>query len=167
MFFRKTKHSLYVGSLSVQPRTDFLRHLEGSVFGGANLDSALQQQLLDVFAMPRAIEVLNPQESDLAVDVVVENYSRGGSGEVSTTSLYLPLLWRPKVRIGARIYYIRTGKHRASAKVTQRMGWGEYISSLLHWKVYFGLSSPASRRRLEQLLAQAAVELKAKIERAL
>jgi hypothetical protein len=167
MLFRKPPTTLYVGALLVQPRRDFLRHLEGGLFEGASLDSALQQQLLEVFSLPRASEVQNPQDGDMAVDVVVESYSRGGSGEVSTSSLYLPVLWRPKVRIGARIYYIKTGRYKATAKVTRRMGWGEYLSSLLHWKVYFGFSSPASRRRLEQLLAKAAAELKTKVQRAL
>ena len=167
MFFRSTPVKLYVGELAVQPRKDFLRHLEGGAFNGAVLDEALEQRLIEIFPYPRASAVLQPQGNDVAVDVVVEGYSRGGSGELSAPSFYLPFLWRPKVRIGARLYYLKSGKKRASAKVTRRMGWGEYLATLLHWKVYLGITSPASKQRLEELLGQAAAELRLKIENSL
>ena len=165
-FFRKSPAQLYVGTLTVLPRKDFLRHFEGGFLSGAQMDHVLTERLLVIFAFPKAADLSAPKDDDVAIDVVLESYSRGGWAEVSGGALELPLLWRPKVRLGARLYYLKTGKSKAKVNVTQSVGWGEYLATLLHWKVYLGLSSPSTRQRLEQLLDLAALQLKARIENA-
>jgi hypothetical protein len=164
-FFHKTPTRLYLGSLTVLPRKDFKRHFEGGFMGGATLDNALNQRLLNIFALPKATDAAAITEGDIAVDVVLESYSRGGLADFSSPTLNFPLFWRPKVRLGARLYYLKTGNERAKLHVTHRIAWGEYIASLLSWKVYLGIASPTSRKRLEDLLEVACLSLKRRVER--
>jgi hypothetical protein len=163
--FRKTPVRLYVGSITVHPRSDFKRHFEGGLLGGATLDSALAQRVQEFFALPRASDADVINESDIGVDVILESYSCGGWADVSSSALSFPIFWRSKVRLEARVYHLKTGKVKANLHVTQRIAWGEHVASLFSWKVYLGITSATSRKRLEQLLEVACLSLKRRVER--
>lgn len=165
MRFRKTPIKLYIGSLEVASRSDLLRHLEVGSSKRTTLEESFQEILQAVFPYTKTTSLITPQTNDVAVDIVVDAYSWGGSGEIYASPFCLPLMWRPKVRMSASLSRMKTGEKIAHIKATARLGWSEYLSSLLRWKVIFSLSSPTSQNRLEQLLLQAALALKAKIEK--
>jgi len=162
-FFRKHPVKLHLSEVRVLPRKDFLRHLEGGFFGKAP-DNRLAAELKDVFAYPFAADVPAPSDKDFAIDVAIEGHSRGGWGDLSGGDLAFPIVWRPKVRISARVYNLKSGQNQAVLRVVERMSWSEYLSLLGSWRVQLGLRAPADRQRMLRLVQTAGYRLKSKIE---
>lgn len=148
------------------PRRDFLRHFEGGSFSGANLPTDFLDELSALLPYPSISELTMTDGSEVAVDVAIESHSRGGWADFAGGELSFPLLWRPKLRLRARLYAVKTGEQRKVIRIVQRMSWLDYLSSLLSWKVYLGLSSPATNSTLIKLLRGAGQQLKKKIEAA-
>ncbi|RUR67331.1 hypothetical protein EJP67_09685 [Variovorax guangxiensis] len=162
-FFRKHPVKLHLSEVRVLPRKDFLRHLEGGFFGKTP-DNRLAAELKDVFAYPPAANVSVPGDQDVAIDVAVEGHSRGGWGDFSGGDLAFPIVWRPKVRISARVYNMKSGQSRTLLRVVERMSWNEYFSLLGSWRVQLGLGAPANQQRMLKLVQTAGHKLKSKIE---
>ncbi|MBP7251979.1 MAG: hypothetical protein KBA75_00680 [Alphaproteobacteria bacterium] len=167
MLFSKTPIKLYIGNLEAYPRNDFLHHLEVGSSKHAVLEKSFQEILQEVFPHTKTTSLITPQASDVAVDIKVEAYSRGSALEFHANHFFMPVMWRPMIKISAELAYIKTGKKKGHITITRRMSWIEFLVSLFELKVFFGFSSPTSQNRLEELLLQAALALKAKIEKQL
>jgi len=163
----KKPSRLFLGALAVAPRRDFLRHLEELPFSKpAPLEHALRAKLGELFSLPLASAADGLLPSDLAFDVVVEGYQFGGSADVALGLHGFLLLWRPKVRVAARLFYLQSKKTKATFTVTQRMPWSAYLNRVLSWKVLVGLKQPATRSDLECLLEFASKKLLSRVQRA-
>ncbi|MES2946428.1 MAG: hypothetical protein V4772_26470 [Pseudomonadota bacterium] len=149
------------------PRKDFARHFEGLPVSSQGLNRALHARLEEMFHWPAKATNQNPSSTDLAIDILVQSYSKGGFADLSLDVLPAPLLWRPKVCIAARIYHLQSGHKKAEVVVTQKMPWREYFGMLTNWKVFAGFAQPANRARLEQLLVLACQRLVTRVENAI
>ena len=161
---RRESARLFLGTLAVAPRGDFVRHLEDlPLLAPAPLERALLAKLVELICVPpvSAADPLRP--SDLAFDVVVQGYQFGGSMDVALGSHGFPMFWRPKVRVAARLFYAQSNKTKAVFTVTERMPWSAYMSRVLSWKVMLGLARPSTRSDLERLLEGASQKLMDKV----
>ncbi len=155
---------LFLGTLSVATGGNLVRHLE-SLTGGTPpaLDQALFVELAELISFPMAAAVEVPQSTDLAFDVALQCYQFGSATDLSLGTAGLPLYWRPKVRLAARLYHLETNKTRTTFHVTQKMPWSAYLNRALSWRVLLGLERPARRVDLENLLRQASERLTARL----
>jgi hypothetical protein len=150
---------VFVGSLSVASG-DLVRHLEG--LPGTPppaLDRAFLVELDQLLPLPKAETVGTPLATDLAFGVALQSYRFGSAIDISLGAVGLPMYWRPKVRLAARLYHLRSKQPKAMIQVTQRMPWLMYLSRILSWRVLAGLETPARRNDLEQLRRQAVERL--------
>lgn len=165
-FRRRPPVKLHLGVVRVVPRRDVWRHLEAGLQQGKELRPSLLAVLGESFGYADAADVAKPGDGDgdVCVDIAVESHSRGGFTDFALDFAALPLGWRPKICLCARLYGIQDGKQRMVARVVERMGWGEYLLSLANWRVLIGLADPASDERFAKILLLAGQRLKRKIE---
>ena len=72
-FLKKHKPRVFLGKLSVAPRTDIKQHLEDwSWQPQENLGIHLQSSLENIFTLPMASDAKNITKQDIAVDVIVQ-----------------------------------------------------------------------------------------------
>jgi hypothetical protein len=156
---------LYVGSVSVASDGKLLQHLEGLV--GAKLpvlDRALLDELCEQLLLPQAATVETPRATDLAVDVVLQRYRFGSASDFWLGSASIPMYWRPKVRVAARLYHLQSQETKATFLVSQAVPWSAYLNRVLSWRVLLGLEPPAGRSILVALLRRATERLLAAFE---
>jgi hypothetical protein len=166
-FFRSKPRRLYVGTLGVAAPPNITRQFEEFVFmEPADLDLVLLGGLNGIFSSPAAGTVEAPLPSDLAYDVALRSYRFGGVADPTLGLLQVPLAWRPRIRLDARLYYLKTNKTKATFSVTQRMPWAEYLVRVLSPRVLMGWERLGRRSDLERLLHRACQRLKARIEAA-
>lgn len=151
---------LFLGTLSVATGGNLVRHLE-SLPGGTPpaLDRALLVELAELISLPMAATVEVPQSTDLAFDLALQGYRFGNATDLSLGTAGLPMYWRPKVRLAARLYLLQSNKTRTTFHITQKMPWSAYLNRALSWRVLLGLERPARRSDLESLLRQASETL--------
>ena len=153
-----------VGNLGITSG-NLLRHLEGlSGIAPPAFERALLIELAEMLPLPKVETLDNPLATDMALDVVVQGLRSGSATDLSLGAVGLPLYWRPKVRLAARLYHLRSRQPKATFQVTQRMPWSVYLSRVLSWRVLAGLELPARRTDLEQLLRQATTRLLTQVQ---
>jgi hypothetical protein len=64
-FFKREKPRVFLGTLSIVPRTDFKKIDEWGVFYKEDIDSEFRKSLEEIFTLPSASEVKNPLKTDL------------------------------------------------------------------------------------------------------
>lgn len=155
---------IFVGTLGVATGGGLARRLEGLANAVApSLDRALQAELDALFPMPSVATVDAVRPTDLAFDVTIQSYQLGSATDLSLGPVGLPMYWRPKVLLAARLYALQSRKTRAAFRITQKMPWKVYLGRLLSWRVLAGLEPPSRRGDLEHLLRQAAGRLMARL----
>src|SRR5687767_144973 len=111
LWWRKHKPRVFLGAISVYERTDLKRHLEQEDFGeGEPLGGALHRALTEIFSLPSVASVENPSSNDLALDVWIPKFQSGDVLDVDLLDGSVPLIWRPKVTVSSRLYFMATGK---------------------------------------------------------
>lgn len=155
---------LFLGTLSASSG-DLVRHLEGLAGPSRrDLDNALLVEIPALLALPRAEAVTVPLPTDMAFDVALRSYRSGSASDFSFGAFGLPMYWRPKVQLAARLYHLQSGKAKATFRVTERMPWAAYLNRVLSWRVLVGLDPPARRSDLEWLLGRAVERLVARLQ---
>lgn len=163
---RREPRRLFVGALGVSGRRDLMRHLEDGLFVAPTaLERGLLADLNDMFSAPLANAVVDPGPSDLAYDIALQGLRRGMAADVGLGGFGVPLFWRPKVRLVAKLYELQSKKTKATFSVTQRMPWPEFLYRLLSWRVMLNLEHPGRRSDLEHLLRRAGERLKDWLEK--
>lgn len=173
--FRRQKPRVYLGTLAVVPRSDLKRHLEFPGFHSAyglldrdDVDTDLREALRDLFALPPAAGRDPKLDSDLALDVFIPKYQRGAFLPLAVGSAIIPLCWRPKVTITARLYCIETGKTRASYVVNEKARWSEYIRRIPRLAALFlvnDVEAVFTSQEIQRLFYQGAIRLLQKVQR--
>ena len=163
---RKTKPNVYLGSLAVAPRADIKRHIDQwGMFETEDLDSGLRQSLKEIFSLPLAIEVKEPTNSDLGLDVIVPKFQSGDAWDLALGEIGLPLLWRPKIIVSSRLFYLKSDKTKSTFSVTQKMKWNQYfrryftLRAILRWRPMF------DKQDMDYLLYQACHKLLLKMKK--
>ncbi|MEM1199356.1 MAG: hypothetical protein AAGI06_08625, partial [Pseudomonadota bacterium] len=119
--FRKEKPRVYLGTLAVVPqRYDLSAFINNTInFQKSGLDEKLQEALEELFSLPLISERTSPRAGDLAMDVFVSEYQRGGVLDMHVVELPTPLFWRPKVTVAARLYDIDKNYTKYTCTVTK------------------------------------------------
>lgn len=163
LFARRVPPRLFLGSVS-DASGNLVRHLEGlSGNTPPPVTPWLLDEIVELLALPHADAADAPLATDLVVDVAVQSYRYGSVQDISLGLVGIPLYWRPRVRLAARICGRQPGRAKAIVQVTQCMPWSAYFSRLLDWRVLAGREHPARRSDLNVLLRQATASLLTKV----
>lgn len=163
--FRKRKPRVFLGAIGVSDRTDLKRHLENE--GNAEdepLGSALRQSLTEIFSLPSADTVEEPQSSDLVLDIWIPKYQSGEMLHGYFFDASIVLFWRPKITVSARLSSLLTKQSKRTFLVTEKMRWKQFLGRIL-WAI--GGAQPIVRQDMDRLLCQACVTLLTKIQKSL
>ena len=129
---KKEKPRVFLGTLAVAPRADIKRHLDQwGMFKSEDLDSSLRKHLKEIFSLPPANEVGEPESNDLVLDIVVPKFQSGDAWDFSLGDFGIPLMWRPKITVSSRLYYLKSEKTKATFSVTEKMKFGQYLRETL------------------------------------
>ena len=165
-FFKKEKSRVFLGVLAVAPRTDVKRIFDQmSFFRSEDLDAELADILKEIFSLPLASDVEEPLDSDLVLDVVMPKFQLGEAINVNLVEIGFPILWRPKVTVSSRLYYLKSNKTKATFSVTEKMGWGQYINRMTSWRSIFRLGTIFGKKDLDLLLYKACHKLLVKMQK--
>lgn len=157
-----------MGSLAVAPRADIKRHLDQwGMFKNEALDSSLRENLKEIFSLPSANEVNEPKSNDLVLDVIVLRYQSGDAWDLSLGDFGIPLMWRPKVTVSSRLYYLKSEKTKVTFSVTEKMKLGQYIRRLFTWRAFLRFRPVFDSKNMEYLLYQACHKLLLKMKKAI
>ncbi|MCE5365333.1 hypothetical protein [Pseudomonas anguilliseptica] len=163
---KRKKPNIYLGKIIVVPRSNLRRNLEDNLYTGERLEEALNTHLNMIFDIPLASECITPNKTDLAIDVIIENFQAGNYLEIYSGNFSAPIIWRPKIKIASRLYNINTGKTKHTALVTIKLPWKEYFSRFFTWRAFFGLRPMFDANDMKILLSQACLQLLKKTIRA-
>jgi hypothetical protein len=161
--FKKEPPRIFLGTLAVAPRSDFKSSIEQWTIFNRNtedFDEGLRRSLEEIFTLPLARDVSDPKSSDLVLDVVVPDF-QGGELMLDVLALIIPFaaIWRPRVKIASRLYYLKSQKTKKKFLVTQKMGIGEYLGRACSWRGFFRFKPLFDGKDLDQLTSLACYEL--------
>lgn len=127
-FFRKEKPQIYLGQLAIVPKEDWKRIDEKGTFRTEDLEVGLKKLLEETFVFQPLSERQVEAPGDLVLDVFLSNYSGGEFDSFSSSEFFIPILWRPKVELKARVTSVRTGKIVSIQRVKIKMRWSTFFS---------------------------------------
>ena len=164
--FRKERSRVFLGSITVAPRTDLKRFLdEPGWFGDSKLDVGLRNSLEELFALPPAADVEHPEDKDLGVDILVTNFQMGEAFFIGLGRYGMPVFWRPKVTVSSRLFYLRSGETKAAFSVTEKVKWRHFIKRLFNPRTWLWTGSMFDEQDLDHLLQNACHKLLLKMTR--
>ncbi|NJA05171.1 hypothetical protein HC024_05415 [Methylococcaceae bacterium WWC4] len=165
--FKGEKPRVYLGAMLVASSEEW-ESLDGwGIFQSMNLGDGLRKYLYSAVNLPPIDSREDLRESDLGLELVVVNYRGGEFGAFQTTELFIPIFWRPKVELKARLYNLATGKtvHIASSK--KNTPWGQFVSRIFSFNRMFRFKPLFDEEDMEVLLCLAAIETLAKLTKKL
>lgn len=144
---------MFLGTVVVVPRKDLKRFIDQwGMLHDENLDTSLRTTLQEIFALPPVSEVVAPTSVDLGVDILIPSFQSGDYWDVSLGVIDFPIFWRPKVTVASRLYYLKSAKTKHTFLVTQRLGWGEFLSRVFTWRAFFRLQPMFDAKDMDRLL---------------
>lgn len=162
--FQKEKPRVFLGILSVVPRSDFKQLIEDwDTLGQVDFDDQLRRELGEIFTFPSLDDREEPHKTDLALDIIVSDYRRGGAIVLERPFEFF-WLWRPTITMSARLYDPSTGKSRRTFVVKKRMRLGRWFRHRL--RGIFDLGPTYDAEDLKDLLHQASVKLLTQLRKA-
>lgn len=173
--FRRERPRIYLGTLAVAPRSDFKRHFEYTRTHGPfdltgwlsakDLDTEMRTALTGLFTLPPISDRETPRDSDLALDVVIPEFQAGQILPVEAGPVFIPIMWRPKVKVGARLYVIDTGQTRSTYSVTEKFGWAEFGKRLFSLNTLLQVHAPFTPDDTKKLFYKACIKLLERIKK--
>jgi len=158
--FSKEKPNVYLGSLVVAPSDSWTSESEGwGLFETTDLEAGLRESIEKVIELPRRRDIDSHKETDLALEMVVVEHQGGEFDSLSTSEIFLPIFWRPKVKIKARLYEIKSGKTFAVASSKKSITWGDFFNRSFSLRGLFRFSPLFGNKDMEALLCLAAIDV--------
>jgi hypothetical protein len=167
-FLKNDKGKLFLGNIVVVPRSDLKRSLdEIGLSGNEKLDLSLHSRLEKVFELPLAKDAESLGKNDLGLDIIVPRYQSGDAWEVSLGVINFPILliWRPKIKMTSRLFYLESGKTVYTTSVSAKLPWREYLSRLFTFRAFFRFKPMFDAKDMDMLLIRACVELLSKLKK--
>ena len=167
--FKKEKPKLWLGVVAVAPRSDLGRHFdEWNIFGRReDLDTSIRKTLENIFDLPLASSVNNPESNDYSLDIVVPKFQSGDAWDVSLGDIGFPLIWRPKIEIGARLVNLKSGKTVYTTTVKAKLKWRNYFARLFTLRGIFRFKPLFDSNDMNHLLHEACISLLKKLRKAI
>lgn len=162
--FKKAKPRVYLDKMVVAPRGEFEKMDSWGLFKGEDLEEGIRGKLTDIFSLPHISSRVDRKENDLALEIVVLKVQGGefeGAhfGELGA----IPIFWRPKIEVAARLYYIESGKTHSSYKAKEKMSWGMYFAGVFSLRGFFRYKPIFGVENLEPILYRACEKLLVKM----
>lgn len=158
-FRKKEKSKLYLGAIVVVPRNELKRFDEWGFFKGEPLDDEIREKFEQLFSLPRIPEGKAVNDTDLALEIVVPNIQGGEFTSAQISPFDIPIFWRPKVSIKARLFFINSKKTKASFEVNEKMPWSEYFSRVLSIRGIIRYKPLFDAKELEPMVYKACSKL--------
>ena len=166
--FKRDKSRVYLGSISVAPRSDIKRHFNNIGLldhqSAKELEESVHAKLLEIFNLPLASALEEIKNSDLGLDILVPNHQLGNYIPANLYYFGMIGFWRPKVQIAARLYNLKKGKTIHTETVTVKMPWHEYIDRMLSWRGLTGIKPMFDSADMEPLLYRASLNLVSRLK---
>ncbi|WP_444894399.1 hypothetical protein ACJJIW_13845 [Microbulbifer sp. JMSA004] len=160
--FKKSKPRVYLDKMIVVSQNEFSKIGAWGAFKGEDLEAGIRHRLVEIFSLPHISSRIEPKSNDLALEVVVLKV-RGGEFDTACFGEFgaMPVFWRPKIEVAARLYYADSKKTHSSYRAREKMPWREYFSGvfslrgMLRYRPVFGAKElePILYRACEKLLA--------------
>lgn len=162
--FRKEKPRIFLGILAVAPRSDFKQLIEDwDTLGQVDFDDQLRRELREIFTFRSLDDREEARKTDLALDIIVSDYRRGGAIVLERPFEFF-WLWRPAITMSARLYDPCTGKSRRTFVVKERMPLGRWFRH--RFGGIFDLGPTYDAEDLKDLLHQTSVKLLTQLKKA-
>jgi hypothetical protein len=164
-FLIKDKPTLYIGEISVVPRKDLRRHIDQlGFFKRENIESGIQQSLLNLFSFPSIEERNTYNKKDMALDVIVSKHQLGEC-LIPDGDIFIPIFWRPQVQIISRIYNISSGETQTFITITEKMKWCDFIKKLFAYQFSFKMNPAFNQKDMDILLYRGCLKILKKIKK--
>lgn len=153
--FNKAKPRVYLGKVVVAPRNEVKKIDQWGLFQSEDLEEGIRAKINGIFSLPYLDERDGEKKSDLALEVVILKVQGGELESATLEDIALPIFWRPKIEIAARLYNIDSGKTYKTFETIEKMSWLQYFSGvfslrgLVRYRPMFGV------KELEPLLYRA------------
>lgn len=165
-FVSRRKSRVFLGALSVVPRTDMKRHLdEWGLVRKVELDSSLRASVQEIFSLPPACGETNPMTSDLGLEVFITSFQSGDFRVIDLGEIGFPVLWRPKVTVVGRLYFLKSLETKCTCSVTQKMAWSKYVERIFSWRAVSRLEPIFDTEDINHLLYLSCYHLLKKLKK--
>lgn len=165
--FKKRKPRIYLGSVDVAPRGTLEKIDEWGVFKGPSLENEMRWRISKILTFPTVQPLSEHKPTDLALDIEIVGLQGGELLFFSADAVFLPIFWRPKVKVVSKVRNILTNKPVASVSVREKMPWSRYFAKVLSINGLFFRYKPLfSADEVEALLCLACMKLCKKLGKA-
>lgn len=152
-FLKREKTRVFLGTVAVVPRRDLKRFLDQrGMLHDENFDTSLHTTLQEIFALPSVSDVAAPTSVDLGLDILIPSFQSGDYWDVSLGVMDFPIFWRPKVTVTSRLYYLKSAKTKHTFSVTQKLGWGQFLSRVFTLRALFRFQPMFDTKDMDRLL---------------
>lgn len=167
--WKKEKPRVFLGTLRINPRGDFKRHLETwDVEARNQIALEIYGYLEEFFQLPPASDVKDPLRSDLGLDVTILQWQSGQALNFTLGSSGIPLVWRPKVVLQAKLFYLESGRIRSMYRATEKMPWSVFIDRVVSWRnLFFRYAIRMEENDMKYLLYRASIKVLKKAHQAI
>jgi len=128
---------------------------ESILFPGSNPDQYLLRHLSEYFAIPSGSMVSDPRNTDLILDVTVNDYRTGALDFFSLGVIAVPVGQRPKIEVSARLVELQSRKTVRMFVVVEMAGWREYVFHFLTFGYMLGFKRLFNEDEMKVLLDRA------------
>ncbi len=156
---KKEKPKLFLGAIAVVPRNEFMKVDEWGILKGESLEDSIKVKLENLFSLPHISEKENVNDQDLALEIIVSKLQGGEFTSFQTPPIDIPIFWRPKVQIKARLFYINSKKTKSTFNVLKKMSWGQYLHRVFSLRGIIRIKPLFEPVDLEPLLYSACEQL--------
>ena len=125
------------------------------------MDIELRNCLREIFSLPPVQTNDSPFTNDLVLDVFITKFQSGGLWAFSFGDTTFPFLWRPKITVVSRLYYLKDRKVKANFEVTEKMKWQSFVGRIFSFKPML------EQKDIEVLLYLACQKLLLKIQKSI
>ena len=159
-FFNKAKPRVYLGKVVVAPRNEIKKIDQWGLFKSEDLEEGIRTKIDGIFSLPHLDAREGEKKTDLALEVVILKVQGGEFESATFGDIALPIFWRPKIEIAARLYNIDSGKTYKAFESIEKMSWIQYLSGvfslrgLVRYRPMFGVAElePLLYRACEKVL---------------
>lgn len=156
---------LFLGSVGIVPRSEFASIEQLGLAPSIDPEPTLEKEIREIFALRPLAEADDPGTNDYGIDVLVASFRTGAALGAHLASLTVPVFWRPRVELKARVFSLSSGKTVATAAATSRMGYRAFARRLLKPAAILSLRPAVSAEDLVQLTREASFALLAQVKR--
>jgi len=157
--YNKENPSIYLDLAVIMPREDLKRHFE--FFESKKLNTKMAAIIAEELSFPKLpSDPIEIENDSLVVDVAVSGYQVGSFLEFTLGNYFVPLIWRPRIKLRSRLYKFQNKQTTAEYLISKAMPWGIFIKSFLSPSIIYTNKD----HNIKHLLSQALFELKSKIK---